>query len=486
MKTHFEKFNEILLKRSVIYPNSEIYGNVAGFYDYGSVGAEIKRRFTDSWIEYFLSLNDNFHLIETTLIMPERVFKGSGHLENFNDPVAECVKCNATVRADHILEEFLGEKFEGMSPDKYDKLIKKHKIVCPSCHSKFKKIENFTLMFPMQIGAGKSKITSYLRPETAQGPFVAFKREYRANREKLPLGLAMVGKAFRNEISPRQLTIRQREFTQAELQIFFDPNQMDSWEGLEEFNDYKLHIMRVGDKKQKSVPVKKVDLPAMYKYFMVQDQKFVESLGLLEKFRFLELNEEERAFYNKIHFDLEVLSPSFDKYIEIAGLHYRTDHDLGGHQKESGDNLAVTVDGRKFVPHVLEISWGVDRAIFTMLDNSFTEEENRTYFKLPFNMAPWDVGVYPLVNKKGLPEKAREVFTTLKQLGLKCLYDNSGSIGRRYARADEVGVPFGVTIDFDTLEDNTVTLRNRDTTKQDRVTIPKLVNKIREAEWKSH
>ena len=189
---HFEQVMDICLRRGIIYPNSEIHGAMSGFYDYGSVGSEIKRKWEDAWRQHFLSLHPNFHEVQGALIMPRNVFKASGHLDHFFDPIAECAKCGTKARADHLLEEVIGEKFEGMSADELNELINKHKIVCTKCKSQFKKIQTFTLMFPMDVGAGDEKKTAYLRPETAQAPYVAYKREFRINREKLPLGLAVI------------------------------------------------------------------------------------------------------------------------------------------------------------------------------------------------------------------------------------------------------------------------------------------------------
>lgn len=472
--THYDKLQELLLKRGIIYPHAEPYGSIAGSYDYGSVGSEIKRRLENQWRIFFLSLHDNFHELENCLIMPENVFKASGHLEHFNDPIAECGKCKTQVRADHILEEFLQEKFEGLSAKELNDLIKKHKVVCPKCKSHFNDIESFTLMFPLALGAAEAKTTAYLRPETAQGPYVSFKREFRANREKLPLGLALIGKAFRNEISPRQMTIRQREFTQAELQIFFDPKELPEV-------DYKSVAKKkvmfaLPGKKEKKMTIAEVKkltkMPEFFCYYLAKDWEFMEYIGLAEHARFAQLSEEEKAFYNKYHVDIEIKMPSFDKWIEVAGFHYRTDHDLAGHAKVSGQKMNVPT--KDYVPHVLELSFGVDRFVFALLDTSLKEGKEGWYFALPAKLAPFDVGVYPLVNKEKLPALATEVKQSLQSCGFKVSYDTGGSIGRRYARADEIGVKAGITLDFQSLKDDTVTLRDRDTTEQIRVKIKDL------------
>ena len=478
---HYEQLQEVLLKRGIIYPHAEPYGSVAGSYDYGSNGFEIKRRLENEWRSFFLSLHNNFHEIQTCEIMPERAFKASGHLEHFNDPVAECSKCGTQVRADHLIEEALGENFEGVSPAELNRIIKEHKLVCPKCHAPFKEIEAFTLMFPLSTGAGENKKTVYLRPETAQGPYVSFKREFRVNREKLPLGLAIVGKAFRNEISPRQMTLRQREFTQAELQIFFDPADFPETD-YNSVKDKKIMFKLAGEKEAEERTIAEVGkltgIEEFFLYYIAKDWEFMERLGLAKQVRLAQLSEEEKAFYNKYHIDIEAFLPSFDKWIEIAGFHYRTDHDLSGHARVSGQKM--NIPKKDYVPHVLELSFGIDRLVFALLDTSFKQGKEGWYFSLPPKLAPYDAGVYPLANKGGLPELAEKVAQTLRGCGLKVSYDSGGSIGRRYARADEIGIPFGVTIDFDSAKDNTVTVRDRDSQKQERVKAEQLCDYI----WK--
>ncbi len=473
--TTFEHLMEVCLKRAIIYPDSEPHGAIAGFYDYGSVGSEIKRRFENEWRNYFLNVNDNYHEIETCSIMPEKVFKASGHLDHFFDPIAECGKCHTKSRADHLLEDVLGEKFEGLDADRLNELIKEHNLVCPKCKSQFKDIENFIMMFPVTIGAGDSTSLGYLRPETAQGPYSAFKREFRANRQRLPLGLGIVGRAYRNEISPRQATIRQREFTQAELQIFFDPEE-EPEVPFDKVADKLVRLWPQGAKKVKEVTAKEAmkvtGMSEFFVYHLALVQDFFRRIGLYEHVRAYEVPEAERAFYNKYQWDHEIFMPSMDKWLEVMGFHYRTDYDLKSHSKATGEKM--NVPGKGYVPHVLELSFGVDRCVLALLDTSYKKDDKREWFALNPLVAPWDVGVYPLVNKDKLPQRAREIQQLLKLEGLKVFYDSGGSIGRRYARADEIGVTYGVTIDFDTLEDDTVTVRFRDSTEQKRVKISDL------------
>lgn len=481
-KTTYDKIIEICLKRAIIYPNSEIYGGFSGFYDYGSIGHRIKRNWENYWRNYFLNLEENFHEIETTNMMPEAVFEASGHLKEFVDPIAECKKCGMVERADHILEKHLKQTFEGLPSKEFDELIKKHKIKCHACGGELKEVDVVGLMFDVNVGPYTGGTKGYLRPETAQGAYIAFKREYNANREKLPLGLAIVGKAYRNEVSPRQGVFRVREFDQAELQIFFDPSDLKKHPKFNEVKDFEMNVVLVkhrkkGIQKMTCEKLVKQGLPKFYVYYMAKIQQFYDLLGVpAKKIRWYEKSPEERAHYNKIHFDVEIFFESYGGFKEVDGLHYRTDYDLSKHQKLSNRNLEVTKGRKKFIPHVVELSFGVDRNVFALLDLDFKEDKKRTYFSLPSKIAPYIAGVYPLVSKDKLDEKAREVFKTLK--GFEIWYDESGSIGRRYARADEIGIPFGITIDYDTIKDDTVTIRERDTTKQKRIKIIEICDEL--------
>src|SRR3989344_2102808 len=319
--------------------------------------------------------------------------------------------------------------------------------------------------------------------ETAQGPFVNFMQNFEVLRKKLPLGLAIVGRAYRNEISPRQLLSRMREFTQAELQIFFDPSKIEEHENWSEVAKYKLVIFPNGDKKTTEVTcddaVKKLKMPKFYVWHLAKVQQFyLEKLGISkDKFRFRELSEEERAFYNKIHWDIELNVEALGGFKEVGGVHYRTDHDLAGHAKVSGKSQEVFVDNKKFVPHVLELSFGIDRLVMSLVDIFYAQDKDRTLLKLPPTVAPFTAAIFPLVSKDGIDKKATEIYDQLKGK-FRILYDEVGSIGRRYARVDEIGVPFAITVDYDTLKDKAVTVRNRDTTKQERVKITDLEKKL--------
>ncbi len=486
-KTKFEKILDVSLKRGIFYPSAEIYPESAGYYTYGSIGLRIKHNWQNMWRAFFLSLDDNFHEIESTDILPAYVFQASGHVKNFIDPVAECSKCGHVERADYILENALKERFEGLSIPEFDKLIKKHGIKCEKCGGTLKDVGFVSLMFNVgnRLQAGTNIPTHFLRPETAQGAFVAFKREYLANRERLPLGLAIVGKAFRNEIAPRQGLYRTREFTQAELQVFLDPATIDKHPEWDSVKSKEIHAVLATERKKaihahKASDLVKHGIPQSYVYYMAKIQEFYEKLGFHGRFRFFQKNDEEKAFYNKIQFDGEIDINSFGGFQEVLGLHYRTDYDLKNHQNTSKQSMEVTKDGKKFTPHVIELSFGVDRNIYALLDHTFKEGEfkegTRRYFALPPKLAPYPVSIFPLVSKDGVDEKARHVYKFLENFDP--WYDDSGSIGRRYARSDEVGIPFGITIDYDTLKDDTVTIRDRDTQKQRRVKIAELPDEL--------
>jgi glycyl-tRNA synthetase len=482
-----EKILDVAKRRGIFWQSAQVHGGMAGFYDYAHVGSMLKRKFENEWRSFFIGLDDNFYEIQPAQIMPEGVFKASGHITHFVDPVVKCGKCNAVERADHILEDVLNESFEGMTPEELMKLIKKHKIRCGKCKGELKETGVLNLLFPLNVGAGKSTQTGYLSGETAQGAYINFKLEFEALRRKLPMGLAVLGKAFRNEIAPRNSLIRMREFSQAELQIFFDPSTITEHPGFSSVAGYKLHMFPAKNRKSKKVEtvscrdaVKLMKLPKFYVYHMAKVQQFYLDVLKLppEKFRFRELSDEEKAFYNKYHWDVELDLESLGGFREIGGVHYRTDHDLKGHEMVSGEKMSVNMDGKEFIPHVLELSFGVDRNVYALLELAYTEEKDRTVLRFPRRVSPFDAGIFPLVNKEKLPEKAKAVQKLLEQHGFKVFYDGSGSIGRRYRRIDEIGVCLGITVDFDSMKRDDVTVRDRDTMKQARVRIKDLPDAI--------
>lgn len=477
-KTKHEKIMDIAAKRGFFYPSSEMYGAKAGFWTYGHLGTRLKQRWESLWRKSFLTLDPNFFEIADCNIMPKKVFESSGHLKNFNDPLTECEKCRFRFRADQLVEDGLKIDVAGLKEDALTKLIRDNKLRCPNCGGNLADVRFFNMMFDIKVGVVGDDVM-YLRPESAQSPYLAFKREYEALRRKLPMGLAVVGNAFRNEISPRQGFFRLREFTQAELQIFFDPELIDEHEDFGAVKEYKLVLFH--EKSVKKVSCKemneKLKFPKLYVYHMARVQQFYLDVLRVpeEKFRFRELGPDERAFYNKIHFDVEVDLETLGGFKEVGGVHYRSDHDLLGHQTGSGEKLEhVSEDGkRRFVPHVLELSFGVDRNVWALMDLFYREEKERALFSFPPVVAPVDVAVFPLVNKERIPDVSAFIFRELYK-NFNVFYDDSGSIGRRYRRQDEVGTNFCVTVDFESLKEKTVTLRERDSMRQIRVKVDDL------------
>jgi len=408
----------IATKRGFFFPSGEIYGAKAGFWTYGHLGTIIKHKFENLWRNYFLKLDDNYFEIDDVNILSEDVFKNSGHLKHFSDP----------------LEDEKGN------------------------------VNQFNMMLEVKVGVtGDERM--YLRPETAQSPYISFKREFMALREKLPMGLAIIGKAFRNEINPRQGFFRLREFTQAELQIFFKEDEFDV--NFDEVKDYKLRVM------DKDVKCSSLKIPKFYIYHLVKIQQFYLDVLKIskEKFRFRELDKDERAFYNKIHYDIELNMDSLGGFKEVGGLHYRTDYDTKNHK------VLINYNGKNIYPHVLELSFGVDRNIWALMDIFYRKEKERELFLFNRNIAPVEVAVFPLVNKDKIPEKAEEVYELIKK-DFNVFYDSKGSIGKMYRRMDEIGCIAMITVDHDSLKDNDVTLRDRDSMKQIRVKVSDLKEKL--------
>jgi len=470
----YEDVMSLSVRRGFLWPAVELYGGFAGFYDYGHNGALLRRHWEDAWLEHFLGLNDNYYLIDTTTILPHAALKASGHVDHFTDLLVTCTRCGESYRADHLLEDATHEEHEGLSAEETDARIKAAGVRCPKCKGELGPSRPFNMMFPLTVGP-TGKDPAFLRPETAQGAFLNFKREFEALRRRLPMGLAIVGRAYRNEISPRQGTYRMREFLQAELQIFFDPEAFADQVPYASVADTPVRLCWAAEKNEATaheLPAKDLvarGLPSWYAYHMVQVQRFyLEILHIpADRFRFAELDEKERAFYNKVHFDVQVRQDSLGGFKEVGGVHYRTDHDLTGHEAGSREKQSVTVGTKKVAPHVLELSFGVDRNVWALLATGFTPGERAT-LRLPPRLSPVGVAVFPLVNKDGLPERAESLYALLRRR-FTTFYDDAGSIGKRYARMDEIGTAFCVTVDHDTLEGRGVTLRDRDSQKQVRV-----------------
>jgi glycyl-tRNA synthetase len=489
---------ELALKRSFFFPSNEPYGGIAGFYEYGPVGVLVKHKIENLWREMFIK-NEGFHEVETSIITPEPVLVASGHVSSFADPVVECQKCKTKVRADHLAEEkhynLHGEKWDGKL-ESLDKVISEKKLVCPKCKGEFGKCFMFNLMF--QTGIGGERTTAYSRPETAQGIFTAFPRIFKNHGTKLPLAVGQVGKSFRNEISPRKGLVRMREFTQMELEYFFNPSE-PNYSGFDKVGEFEL-VMEVGGQRRKmranEVVEQKLAANQIMAYFLVRQWEFYRKVGINEsKMHLRVLGAHEVPHYSKGNIDMEV-ETSFGK-IETIGNAYRTDYDLASHTKLSGQDMSVFVESekKKVMPHVFELSMGVDRLFYCILEHCFRDKDkidettraegeptgkNWEWFDFPPAIAPYHVTVFPLMTKDGLDKKAEEIVSMLRATGLDVAYRDSGSIGRRYARADEIGVPYALTIDYDTLKDGTVTIRYRNDGKQERIKIVECEKIIKE------
>ncbi len=479
--TDREELESVCKRRGFIWQSSEIYGGETGFYDYGHLGALLKDNWETLWKDYFLGLDDNYYMIYTPNILPYRALEASGHVDHFSDVLIRCKKCGASYRGDHIIEDETGESAEWMNKEEMKEKLLQLGLSCPSCGGDFDEPEDFNMMFSLDIGPTGDK-SGFLRPETAQGTYMNFRREYQALRKKMPMGLATIGRAFRNEISPRQGVFRQREFVQAELQIFFVPGVHEQIfeERYEDVKGVEVNLLRVDDVSSKMVKIDDIDdLPKFYLYHLAEVYRFyVDDMELkTEEVRMRELSEEEKAFYNKIHFDVEVDFGTLGGWKEVSGLHYRGDYDLSKHQKESGKKMSIPTDDGRKVPHVIELSFGVDRNVWSVLDRGYHSGE-RDWIDIPDKLAPFQVAVFPLVRKDGLPEKSRDVFDRLES-ELRTFWDKSGSIGKRYARQDEIGTPYCITIDYDTMKDDTVTVREIESMEQIRVDISELNSILR-------
>lgn len=482
IKNKLDEIMGISSRRGFFFPTANIYGGKAGFFTYGHLGKLLKSNWENLWRKNILGLNENFYEIQSNNILPEIVFKASGHVENFNDPMVECKKCHFRFRADQFLEDMGFNDAESLTIEEMNNEIKKRNLKCPKCSGELSSTKQFNMMFPVSIGFGEEK--GYLSPETAQASFLAFKEEFKATRSKLPLGLAIIDKAYRNEISPRQIFFRLREFTQAELQIFFDNDKINEHNDWNEVKNKKLRIKFSNKKEVTEIKCdeinKKFRIPKFYLYYALKVQDFYLNCLKIpeEKFRFRELGKNERAFYNKIHFDIEVYLETLNGFKEIGGIHYRTDYDLKKHQEFSGETLEVFYDNKKILPHVLELSFGVDRNIWMLLDIFYSVGKEGSMFKFPNNLSPVRIAVFPIVKKQEFEKIAEDIAKDLRQ-EWNVLYDKSGSIGKRYARNDEIGTSYCITIDGDSIKDKDVTIRDRDTGKQIRVKIKGLKEVIK-------
>jgi glycyl-tRNA synthetase len=529
----YDKIMMIAKRRGFIYPSFEIYGGIAGFYDYGPLGSQLKNNVENLWRKFYL-LKDNCIEISTPTITLYEVLKASGHVEEFTDLTVDCNQCKRSYKVEDIIKK-------GIS---IEQAVKEDKIICPTCGASLHDAHPVNLMFTTTIGVGEGR-KAFLRPETAQGIFTNFHLLYQYSRKKLPFGVVQIGKGYRNEISPRQGTLRQREFSMAEAEIFFDPqDKMHPY--FDAIKDKELFLF--DNEKNWKISVadaikKKIINNQALAYYMYLTQEFLLSAGVdPKKFRFRRHASDELAHYATECWDAELNSERFG-WVECVGIADRSAYDLNAHiiassvdmyalrpfdeprevnvkkivpkmnilgprfsgkagkikeQLEQMDattvkKITLTIDGElidipkdcydivevkekqsgeKFVPHVIEPSFGIDRILYFLLEHNYTEakkkDEEYTILKLSPWVAPIKVGVFPLIGDDALVRMAKEIDRTLRNDGIATYYDEGGTIGRRYARMDEIGTPFCITVDHDSLTDQKVTLRDRDTTKQER------------------
>lgn len=427
-----ENLISLAKRRGFIFPGSEIYGGLANSWDYGSLGVELKNNIKREWWRRFVHARPDMVGVDTALIMNPRVWEASGHLKEFSDPLVECRKCHERYRADMVEEK------------------------CGKCGSKeFTETKQFNLMFKTFLGPVESEENVvYLRPETAQGMFVNFKNILDTARKRLPFGIAQIGKAFRNEITPGNFIFRTREFEQMEIEYFVKAGE---WE-------------------------------KHFDHWLMEMRNWLKDLGV-KKWHEAEIPEGERAHYSKRTIDIEYDFPFGKK--ELYGLAYRTDFDLKNHMEKSGEDLRYTdpETNEKFLPHVIEPTWGVDRSVLVAMLEAYHEEEaptaeegeteTRVVMKFPKWLSPVKVAVLPLSKKENLSNRAKEIYEDLIK-DFTCEYDETQSIGKRYRRQDEIGTPYCVTVDFESLEDNAVTVRDRDTMKQERIKVSDLKDYLKE------
>ena len=574
-----EQVTELAKRRGFFFQTAEAYGGVAGFYTYGPTGAALKENVQDAWRERF-AVQEGHMEIESPTVMPEPVFEASGHLEGFDDMLIECPECGSSHRADHLVEDATEmEEAEALEPEEIAGIIAEHDILCPACGGRLadEPVGEFNLMFETNIGPGTAS-PGYLRPETAQGIFVEFPRLKEYARNQLPFGATQIGPAYRNEISPRKGLVRLREFTQAELELFIDPETDEP--PLEDVTSVELPLYSAdaqtdGDRGVETVPagdaVESGTIESAWiGYYLAISLKFYERIGVdLDRFRFRQHLGGERAHYASDCWDAEAEVDG--DWIELTGYAYRSDYDLRKHDEyadddftvfkeydepvktrsatvnpdmsylgpkygedagiiaskleeiaernpglfeEAEDDLAipvlfdddeieskyegelvpldkihfeieeVTKTGEHLLPHVIEPSFGIDRLIYTVITHAYREDElageERTYLELPPAIAPTFVGVFPLMARDELDERATDLANELRAAGFAVAYDEAGSIGRRYRRQDEVGTPYCLTVDYDTFDDETVTIRDRDTAAQRRIPIDGLAELLTE------
>ena len=554
-----ELVNELARRRGFLWPAFELYGGAAGFYDYGPLGAPLKRRIEDIWRQFFV-IAEGFAEIEAPTIGVEGIFQASGHLSGFSDPLTSCKECKEVYRADHLIKHIV-EVPDALSNEEIYRCIKENEITCPECGGELSEVYEFNLMFKTMIGPG-NKMTGYMRPETAQGMFINFPRLLRHFRGALPFAAVQIGKSYRNEISPRQGVIRLREFTQAEAEIFIDP-RYKTHPRFDEVKDIRMRFysqkaQENGEEEEMSfgeAVARGVVAHETLAYYVARTYQYLLAVGIdPQRLRFRQHKSDEMAHYAADCWDAEVLLDRLG-WIELVGVADRTDYDLKAHsavskvnlsvfvpydqpvkrrrtvvkpdfkalgpkfkakakavaealraltpQELTGDKIQVSVDGERIdidralvsfeeveeevrgeevVPHVIEPSFGIDRILYSILDHSYYEDEidgeKRAVLRFKPQVAPIEVAVLPLMDRSELVGPAKKILEELRSRGMRADYDTSGSIGRRYRRNDEVGTPYEVTVDYETIEGGTVTIRDRDSMCQVRVARWQVADKL--------
>ena len=439
MNKTIEKIVSLCKRRGFIFQSSDIYGGFSAIYDYGPLGIELKNNISQLWWKDMTQVHENIVGLDSGILMHPKIWEASGHLGAFNDPLVDCKQCKSRYRADEFSEDYASIDWQS--------------IQCPNCGTtgSFTEPRQFNLMFKTHVGPMEESGTeAFLRPETAQGIYVNYQLVQGAMRMKVPFGIAQIGKAFRNEIVARNFIFRTREFEQMEMQYFVKPGTDDDI--LNQWKDKRLNF-------------------------------YLEKLDIEKsKLRYHEHDDSELAHYAKEAWDIEYDFPF--GWSEIEGIHNRTDFDLSRHQEFSGKNLSYFDQpiNERYLPYIIETSAGLNRMLLTVLADAYWEDDdnNRTVMKFHPRLAPVKAVICPLTKKDGLPEKAREVLEILKP-HFKVIYDQQGSIGKRYYRQDEAGTPFGITVDHESLEDNTVTVRDSDSMKQDRISIDQLLTAIQDS-----
>ena len=469
-------------KKGFVYPSSEIYGYISGFWDFGPVGVELFTNIKSDFWKFFVHTRSNMVGMEASIISHPRTWKASGHIESFGDLVIVCSKCSERLRADHYIQEKLGMNVEGKPVAEINKIIKDNNIKCPKCKHDFEELKKFNLLFETRVGAAGDKSNiAYLRGETAQGMFLDFKTIVDTNRVKLPFGMLQIGRCFRNEIAPRDFLFRSREFTIAEFEFFIHPDEKKCNILAKEQLNLKVPLLSAetqnkGSEKMEIVTIKemldKKKLDEWHAYWLAEQIRWMLELGLKsENLKVREHTKTELSHYSSATFDIDYAYPFGSK--EVAGNANRGQYDLNQQIKESGKELFIFNQDTKerIIPRVIEPTFGMERVFLAVLCEAYDDDKKRGNIVLHLSpkIAPIKAAVFPLLsNREELTKKAEGIYKDLKQ-ELNCFYDDGGSIGRRYARQDELGTPYCITVDFDSLNDSTVTIRERDSTAQKRV-----------------